>query len=145
MSPRRVLLIEDEEPFAQMLQQFLGQKRFAVDVAFDGLEGLERLDSATSAERYDAVLLDYIVPKLTGLDLLRKLVTRINSMPPIVVLTGKGSESVAVEMMKLGAADYIVKDAGKAFLDALPQVLNDAIAQREARRKKKTMTQRSLS
>lgn len=142
---RRVLLIEDEEPFARMLQQFLAQQDFAVEVAFDGLEGLERLDSEAASERYDAVLLDYIIPKLTGLDLLRKLVTRIGSMPPIVVLTGKGSESVAVEMMKLGAADYIVKDAGKTFLDALPKALNDAIAQRESRRKKKATTQKNLS
>jgi DNA-binding NtrC family response regulator len=129
---RRILIVEDDMPFSQMLQTLLERNGFAPDVARDGIEALEKL----SAVSYQVVLLDYIIPKLTGLDVLRKLSHR-QDMPPFVVLTGKGNESVAVEMMKLGAADYIVKDGGKTFIESLPKVLSDAIAQYEAERKKK--------
>jgi diguanylate cyclase (GGDEF)-like protein/PAS domain S-box-containing protein len=75
------------------------------------------------ATNYDLVLVDYNMPVLGGLDVLRKLSLKGMSVP-VIMVTGEGNESVAVEALKLGAADYIVKDVETRYFDLLPAVID---------------------
>ncbi|MBS7656327.1 MAG: response regulator [Candidatus Bathyarchaeia archaeon] len=78
---------------------------FKLVIAKTGQEGIENIKKNS----FDIVFLDYRLPDMTGLDLLREL-RRQSISKPIVFVTGKGNEEIAVEAMKLGAKDYITKD-----------------------------------
>jgi DNA-binding response OmpR family regulator len=127
---KRVLIIEDDEGLSKFLQMLLQRRGYNVDAAFDGATGLEMC----KLSHYDAVLVDYIMPAMDGLEVLRYAVNEPN-LPPMILMTGSGNEAVAVEAMKLGAADYIVKDSGKAFVDALERVIEDSMAQDAVRKR----------
>jgi CheY-like chemotaxis protein len=108
VQPKHILIIEDDEGLSKFLQMLLQRKGYLVDVAPDGAAGLARCQAAP----YDAVLVDYIMPVMDGLEVLRYAAANPH-LPPMILMTGSGNEAVAVEAMKLGAADYIVKDSGK--------------------------------
>ena len=109
-----VLIIEDNPTDAERYRRLLAQvahERFdftEVQTGADGLEAFHRL-------KPDCVLLDYNLPDFDGLEFLQTLGEEQSklglAMPVIVMLTGQGSEAVAVEAMKRGAQDYLVKDA----------------------------------
>ena len=99
------ILIVDDEPFnLDLLEQELTDRGFAIERARDGAEMLQK----TEALRPDLVLLDYMMPGMSGLDVLRELRTSESDVP-VVMMTAHGSIEVAVEAMKLGAYDFIVK------------------------------------
>ena len=99
------ILIVDDEPFnLDLLEQELTDRGFAIERARDGAETLQKIE----ALRPDLVLLDYMMPGMSGLDVLREL-RNSESDVPVVVMTAHGSIEVAVEAMKLGAYDFIVK------------------------------------
>ncbi len=129
-SRKRILIIEDDEGLSKFLQMLLQRRGYNVDAAFDGASGLEMC----RLSRYNAVLVDYIMPAMDGLEVLRYAANEPN-LPPMILMTGSGNETVAVEAMKLGAADYIVKDSGKAFIDALERVIEDSMAQDAVRKR----------
>jgi DNA-binding NtrC family response regulator len=124
-----VLLIEDNEETARLLARALrsGVEPFDVTAVFSAREGLERLGD----EGFDCVLLDYRLPDGDGLECLRKIRQR-HSDVPVIIITGGGSEEIAVEAMKLGATDYIVKH-GK-YLLTVPLVVREALGRRELAR-----------
>jgi CheY-like chemotaxis protein len=102
----RVLIAEDEESFLGMLTSVLEQtNRFIVYPCESGEEAVEAMKRA----RYDVVILDYRMPGMTGLNVLQWMHEQKLDTPAIV-LTGAGSENIAVESLKLGAYDYIRKD-----------------------------------
>ncbi len=76
---------------------------------------------------FDIVVTDYSLPNLSGLEFSHNIINN-NIDIPIVLMTGEGSEYVAVEAMKLGVIDYIVKDINNEYLNRLPLVLSQAIA-----------------
>lgn len=119
----RLLVIEDDFALSQLLKLVLQKRGYAVDTAPDGASGLERCRSG----QYDLALVDYIMPAMDGLEVLRYASTQPD-MPPMILMTGSGSESVAVEAMKLGALDYIVKGSGQAFIEVVAQTVDDALA-----------------
>src|SRR4030095_10390324 len=95
----------DDEPFnLDLLEQELTDRGFAIERARDGAETLQK----TETLRPDTVLLDYMMPGMSGLDVLREL-RNSESDVPVVVMTAHGSIEVAVEAMKLGAYDFILK------------------------------------
>ena len=99
------ILIVDDEPFnLDLLEQELTDRGFAVERARDGAEALQKNETL----RPDLVLLDYMMPGLSGLDVLREIRSS-ESEVPIVMMTAHGSIEVAVEAMKLGAYDFVVK------------------------------------
>jgi DNA-binding NtrC family response regulator len=99
------ILIVDDEPFnLDLLEQELNDRGFAVERARDGAEALQKND----ALRPDLVLLDYMMPGLSGLDVLREI-RASESDVPVVMMTAHGSIEVAVQAMKLGAYDFVVK------------------------------------
>jgi PAS domain-containing protein len=95
---------------------------YHADLANDGEEGLALWRSGS----YDALCVGYAVPKLNGLDIIRILAVE-GLLPPIVMITGAGDEAIAVEAMKLGAYDYVIKDSQAKYLDLIPHVIDQAL------------------
>src|SRR5580704_16380746 len=93
-----VLIVEDEESFVEALVVGLKREGFLVKVARDGAEALDMFDS---------VLLDVVLPKVSGIDVCRQL--RSRSRVPIIMVTAKGSEIDTVVGLEVGADDYVTK------------------------------------
>jgi two-component system response regulator RegX3 len=98
-----ILIVEDEESFVEALVVGLKREGFLVKVARDGVEALEVFDAA----RPDLVLLDVMLPKLSGVDVCREI--RSRSRVPIIMVTAKGSEIDTVVGLEVGADDYVTK------------------------------------
>lgn len=99
----RILLIEDEPGLAESVRYALEAEGFDVEVAETGLKGLE----AARRLQPDLVLLDLMLPEMSGLDVCRQI--RSSSDVPIVMLTAKDSEADKVSGLELGADDYLTK------------------------------------
>ena len=99
----RILLVEDEEKLARMVELELKYEGYQVEKAFDGRTGLER---ALSGE-FDLVLLDIMLPRLSGMEVLRRL--RRESQVPVIMLTARDSVVDKVSGLDSGADDYITK------------------------------------
>lgn len=126
-NPVRVLLMEDEPAIAQLIRLHLQHRGFTVEIAADGDEGLALYDKT----KHDILLLDQRMPGRTGLEVLKELGRR-GPLPPAIVVSGLGLDSVAVEALKLGAMDYVVKDPGSGFLENLPVVITEALRKHRA-------------
>jgi two-component system response regulator RegX3 len=103
IDPARILIIEDEHSLAETIRYNLEREGYAVTVAADGEEGLERF----RADRPALVILDLMLPKLSGFDVCR--VIRQESDLPIIMLTAKDTEADKVAGLELGADDYVTK------------------------------------
>ncbi|MBP1686870.1 MAG: atoC [Deltaproteobacteria bacterium] len=103
-APVRLLLVEDEVNMVRTLAKILERKGYEVDAAGTGQEALERLSATT----YDLVITDLNMPVMDGMALLREIRQR-QLNPAIIVLTGHGTIPSAVEAMRLGAGDYLIK------------------------------------
>jgi heavy metal response regulator len=109
----RVLIIEDERKVADFIQKGMQQEGYAVDIARDGENGAYQ---ATSIE-YDVVILDLMLPKLSGLEVLAGIRAHKLSLP-VLILTAKGSLDDKVKGLDTGASDYLVKPFAFAELSA---------------------------
>jgi two-component system response regulator RegX3 len=98
-----VLIVEDEESFVDALTVGLKREGFRVEVARDGIEALDRFDIV----RPDLVLLDVMLPRLSGIDVCRLI--RARSQVPIVMVSAKTSEIDTVVGLEVGADDYVSK------------------------------------
>ena len=98
-----ILVVEDEESFIDALSIGLGREGFNVSIARDGQEAL----TLYSRETFDLVLLDLMLPKLSGLDVCRS--NRNVSDVPIIIVSAKGEEVDMVLMLEIGADDYVTK------------------------------------
>ena len=117
-SPKHILIIDDEENLRHMLSVMLTRQGYLADTAANGVEGLERLESAM----YDFVLCDLRMPEMDGKALLtRALEVRIAS--PFIMMSAYGTVDTAVECMKMGAYDFISKPFKK---DEIVMVLRKA-------------------
>lgn len=114
----RVLYMEDDPGLGRLVQKRLRRDEWTVDLAQDGEQGLAKL--AESA--YDVLLLDHNMPVMSGLQVIERLASA-GQLPPAIMLTGAGDEQTAVEAMKLGVGDYVVKDAAGAYLELLPSAI----------------------
>ena len=101
--PINVLLVEDEESFVDALVIGLGREGFQVTVARDGSEALRLFDE----KEPDLVLLDLMLPKVSGIDVCRAI--RSRSSVPIIIVTAKGAEIDTVVGLEVGADDYVTK------------------------------------
>jgi len=103
-----ILLVDDDEAFLKFLATVLKDEyRHRVETAGSGEEAVERLQNGRTY--FDVIFLDYFMPGMTGLDVMRWM-NEHKISTPVVVLTGAGNEQVAVEAMKLGAYDYLRKE-----------------------------------
>jgi two-component system OmpR family response regulator len=107
MSPpgasQRVLIVDDDVELASMLGDYLTGEGFSVERTVDGAAVL----ADPAVERYDALILDVMLPRISGIELLRRL--RQRTAMPIIMLTAKGDERDRALGMELGADDYIAK------------------------------------
>ncbi|MBN1845658.1 MAG: PAS domain S-box protein [Sedimentisphaerales bacterium] len=117
-----VLVVEDQEDLLRLMQRILQQEGFETAGAASGRETLEWLRRHTA----DLLLLDFRLPDMTGRQVVQTL--RDEGRPvPFILVTGHGDERLAVEMMKIGARDYLTKDG--PFLELLPSVLGQVATQ----------------
>src|SRR5580658_10343886 len=100
----RILVIEDERKVAEFVARGLRDQRFAVDVVNDGQAGWEM----TSTCNYDLVVLDLMLPGLSGLEVLKRIRGR-GSQTPVLVLTARARTAEKVENFEAGADDYLTK------------------------------------
>ena len=103
MSQVTVLVVEDEESYVEALKAALAAEGFVVDVAVDGVEAIEHFDRVEP----DVVLLDLMLPRLSGIEVCRQL--RARSRVPIIMVTAKSDEIDTVVGLEVGADDYVTK------------------------------------
>ena len=101
---KHLLIVEDEEGIVQFLKQGLEEENYQVSIASNGLDGLTLFQNG----KFDLVLLDWMLPKMTGLEVCKKI-RETNSKTPIIFLTAKDTVQETVEGLKTGANDYIKK------------------------------------
>ena len=101
--PPTILLAEDEESFVDALVIGLGHEGFKVAVARDGKEALKLFEEIGP----DLILLDIMLPKMSGIDVCRSI--RTHSTVPIIMVTAKGTEIDTVVALEVGADDYVTK------------------------------------
>jgi DNA-binding response OmpR family regulator len=100
----RILLVEDEKKLCDLIARALKAERYAVDVAVDGQSGWEMAD----AYDYDLLILDLMLPHLSGTEILRR-VRRKNEEVPILILTARDATKEKVQHFEAGADDYLTK------------------------------------
>ncbi len=111
----RVLVVEDEKKVAGFIKKGFEQEGYAVDVASDGEEG----EQFAGAFEYDVIVLDIMLPKKNGLDVLRDIKSK-NIKAPVMLLTARDSIQDRVEGLNFGADDYLTKPF--AFEELLARV-----------------------
>ncbi len=138
ISLRRILYMEDDPGLSRLLQKSLQRRGYIVDIAADGEEGLSMLASSS----YDLLLVDYNMPFCGGIDVIRTLSAQ-GALLPTIMVTGQGNEEIAVEALKLGASDYVVKDVEMKYLDLLPVIIDRVLYQQHILRESHQMEERS--
>jgi DNA-binding response OmpR family regulator len=103
MSVNRILVIDDDEGLCELLGEYLARFGYRVSSAHDSESGLEKV----GAERPDLVVLDVMIPRIDGFELLREI--RKSSRLPVIMLTARGELSDKVVGLELGADDYLAK------------------------------------
>lgn len=125
--PIHILYIEDDPGLARLVQKKLQRAGYVVDIASDGEQGVAKFE----ADSYDLMFVDQNLPVYDGLEVIRILGSK-GILPPTIMITGSGDEKVAVEAMKLGAGDYIVKDVGAGYIELLPSAIEKMLRQHRA-------------
>jgi len=113
--PMRILLVEDEKKVADIIVRGLKAERFAVDVCHDGQSGWE----AANTYNYDLIILDLMLPGLSGTEILER-VRRKNQSVPILILTARDGMADKLKNFEAGADDYLTKPF--AFAELLVRV-----------------------
>lgn len=98
-----VLVVDDDEELTELLGELLGQEGFTIQAVHDGASGLERAQSG----KYALVVLDVMLPKLTGFEVLTRL--RQTSAVPVLMLTARGEDVDRIVGLEMGADDYLPK------------------------------------
>ncbi|WP_305041190.1 sensor histidine kinase [Geoalkalibacter sp.] len=115
----KILVVDDEKVILQLTSMILRNKGFEVVTADSGRDGLEVLER----EPVPLVLLDYMMPVMDGMTALKQIRERFPATY-VIMFTGKGSEEIAVELMKAGASDYVLKPFNNQdLLDRIENVL----------------------
>lgn len=100
----QILIVEDEKRLAEALKQIMTENRYAADVVYDGVDGL---DYALSGQ-YDVIVLDVMLPKRNGFEIVREM-RRSNISTPVLMLTARDEISDKVTGLDCGADDYMTK------------------------------------
>ncbi|WP_428562627.1 MAG: response regulator [Solidesulfovibrio sp. DCME] len=122
--PLRVLLVDDEVGFAEVLAKRLRRRGLAVEVALSGAEGLRLLRE----NDFDAAVCDLKMVDMDGIEVLKVFKKMVPAMP-VVMLTGHGSEEAAKDGLAAGAADYLLKPCD---IDELLAKLVEAVGKAKA-------------
>jgi two-component system, OmpR family, response regulator ResD len=109
-----VLVVDDEPTIAEVVSRYLERAGYRTRVAADGVQAIE----AAAHQRPDLVVLDLMLPKLDGLEVMRRLREQNRDRIAVILLTAKGEEADRVIGLRLGADDYVVKPFSPAELVA---------------------------
>ena len=123
MAIAKVLLVDDEVPFVETMTKRLIKRNLEIYQAFSGSEALEKLDHEKSVE---VVILDVKMPGMDGIETLREIKKRF-PLVEVVMLTGHATVETAIEGMKLGAYDYLMKPCD---MDVLMAKVDEAAARK---------------
>lgn len=108
-SHKRILIVEDDQFLREFYQELLQSEGFKVDAAGDGEDGLNKAQEGG----YNLILLDIMLPKIDGLQVLRDLKAKYPKQAngPIVILTNLGQDAIIKQCYELGAAGFLIKSA----------------------------------
>ena len=131
-----ILYVDDEEMFLEIAKEYLERSGdLAIDTANSGYAAMEKLESGS----YEAIISDYQMPVLTGIDLL-KYIRRKDPQIPFLLFTGRGREEVAIEALNNGADFYLQKDCHfRSQFAQLEHEIREAIRRRHAERERTRM------
>ena len=132
----RILVVEDEKKVASFIKKGLEEEHYAVDIAFDGEEGLV----LAQINEYDLILLDIMLPKLDGIEVLRQI-RHNGSSVPILMLTAKDSVEDIISGLDSGSDDYLTKPF--SFAELLARIR--ALLRRKVKEKTDLLTIGDLS
>lgn len=132
--PVTVLYVEDDASIARLVQKRLERQGLHVELAANGAEGLARVEHGD----IDVLIVDYSMPVYGGIDVIKVLAGN-PANPPVIMLTGNGNETVAVDALKAGASDYLVKDVNMGFLELLPVVVEQVLGKSRMMRERDQM------
>ncbi|MEO1673100.1 MAG: response regulator, partial [Cyanobacteria bacterium J06631_2] len=124
--PYTILIVDDSPEDRHAYHRYLSQEltsKYKIVEAQSGDEGLTQL----TLLQPDLILLDYLLPDFNGLEFIEELKAQVGQVPPIIMLTGQGNEVVAVEAMKQGVKDYLIK--GKLTPKTLTTTVKSVIQQ----------------
>ncbi len=121
-----ILIIEDDAAFAELMASTLEDEGFSSCCAINGKHALDWLAKSTPS----LIILDYTLPDMTGASFIEQL-RNLGHGTPFIMVTGRDDSSLAVQMMKTGACDYLLKDT--TFLDRLSAVVFRALQEAETR------------
>ena len=134
-SPRvKILIVDDDKSIAEVLEGLVSNEGRTVHVCHDGMAALERIEK----DQYDLILVDLIMPKLGGLDIL-KYAKKINPETIVVILTGYASLETAITAIREGAYDYINKPCK---LEEIEIVVENAIEKIKLNRENRALLQK---
>jgi len=123
----KILIIDDSTKIRSFLSDILRPLGYVVSTASDGKQGLEK----ALAEKPDLILLDFNLPRLSGIEVLQAL-QKDHYQVPVILMTGHGSESVAVQAFRLGVKDYLTKPfEAEQILKAIERALTESRLRRE--------------
>jgi two-component system, OmpR family, response regulator ResD len=111
---RTVLVVDDEPTITEVVSRYLQRAGYKTEIAADGAQAL----ASARRQRPDLVVLDLMLPKIGGLDVMRRLREHDHARIPIILLTARGEESDRITGLRLGADDYVVKPFSPAELVA---------------------------
>ena len=131
-TPRMILVVEDDKGLSRLIQKHLQREGFQTEGAINGADAI----SFVVNNKNIVMLLDYRLPDMSGKQVIETLTER-QCRVPFIIMTGHGDVTLAVEMMKLGARDYLQK--GSSFLDILPSVVNRVANQLEIEKRLNTV------
>ena len=118
----RVLYIDDDPGVCRLAERALGRRGYAVDCVGRGEDGVTRAREAA----YDVIAVDHYMPEMDGLATLAAIQT-LTDPPPVVYVTGSEEGRIAIDALRAGAADYVVKSVGEDFVDLLDAALRGVI------------------
>lgn len=133
----KILYIEDEPLLGELFSRAMAVHGFDTEVATTGADGIKRAVEQT----FDVVAIDYELPDTTGIDLARDLLVRFPDLP-LLMVTGRGDERLAVEAMTLGIANYVAKDDDKVYLELIPSIVRHLLFRADQRRMQKQSEER---
>ncbi|MBU2454970.1 MAG: response regulator, partial [Proteobacteria bacterium] len=120
----KVLLVDDEKEFVETLAQRLELRDLSVTTVYSGESAIaisEKID-------FDAIILDVLMPEMTGIEVLKEI-KKIKPLTPIIMLTGEATVENAIQGMKLGAFDFLMKPTDT---DLLVEKINQAYALKQS-------------
>ncbi len=127
-----ILLIDDSEAIQLAISSVLSENDYVLTTASDAAEGLAHIER----QPYDLVLLDYGLPDIDGLQVLQQIMDSQSGLP-VVMITGSGSERLAVSALKSGASDYVVKSDD--FIVKLPHIIRDTLEKCDIQRRNRDL------